>query len=216
MTYRKPPPEKRCQYKDVVEKWRGGCHNKALANGFCHVHGGKKQAMTPAQIKIARILLERAADEFSNHGCNDFDLIRDGKLTKEEAKEIQGWINTHPDFKNDPNDVNSPWAMDWLLMRLLGEELLNGLSPGPTRRYVPIGAVPLDSGVGERLTPGCYQHFKGRIYAVTSVATHSETEETMVVYMSEDGRLWVRPLAMFTEPVVWPDGVTRPRFRRMG
>ena len=30
-----------------------------------------------------------AADEFSNHGCNDFDLVSDGLLTEKEACKIQ-------------------------------------------------------------------------------------------------------------------------------
>ena len=63
------------------------------------------------------------------------------------------------------------------------------------------------------LRPGLYRHYKGGDYAVYGVATHSETEESMVVYRPLYGEraLWVRPLAMFEE-VVERDGETMPRF----
>ena len=45
------------------------------------------------------------------------------------------------------------------------------------------------------------------------VASHSETLEAMVVYRAlyGDGRLWVRPAAMWTETVE-RDGYQGPRF----
>lgn len=48
-----------------------------------------------------------------------------------------------------------------------------------------------------------YRHFKGDHYLVVDVARHSETGEDYVVYrkLYGDGGLWVRPLAMFLEPV---------------
>lgn len=44
-----------------------------------------------------------------------------------------------------------------------------------------------------------YQHYKGGIYYVLEVGTHTETEEEMVVYQSLNGdnRTWVRPKEMF-------------------
>lgn len=63
------------------------------------------------------------------------------------------------------------------------------------------------------LKPGRYRHYKGNDYQVEGVATHSETEEQLVVYrpLYGAGALWVRPLAMFTEQVE-VDGQWRPRF----
>jgi len=63
------------------------------------------------------------------------------------------------------------------------------------------------------LLPGRYRHYKGKEYEVLGTATHSETLEPLVVYrpLYGEGRLWVRPLAMFTESVCM-DGVERPRF----
>lgn len=53
------------------------------------------------------------------------------------------------------------------------------------------------------IKPGKYQHFKGNLYEVIGIATHSETREPMVVYKAlyGDGGLWVRPAAMWTETV---------------
>ena len=67
------------------------------------------------------------------------------------------------------------------------------------------------------LLPGKYQHYKGQFYHVTGVATHSETEEPLVVYRCLYGEfgLWVRPLAMFTEMVVVL-GQEVPRFKYVG
>lgn len=64
------------------------------------------------------------------------------------------------------------------------------------------------------LERGIYQHYKGQLYQVFSVATHSETEEKLVVYqcLYGDYSLWVRPLSMFTEQVILEDGKTVPRF----
>ena len=63
------------------------------------------------------------------------------------------------------------------------------------------------------LEPGRYRHFKGGEYVVYGVATHSETEEPMVVYrpLYGEGKLWVRPLSMFEETVE-RNGETVPRF----
>jgi hypothetical protein len=61
---------------------------------------------------------------------------------------------------------------------------------------------------------GVYEHYKGNKYQVIEVATHSETEEKLVVYrpMYGDMALWVRPLAMFVESVEI-DGKAMPRFK---
>lgn len=61
--------------------------------------------------------------------------------------------------------------------------------------------------------PGIYQHYKGQLYQVVEVATHSETREKLVVYRPLYGEreLWVRPLAMFDEQID-VDGVLVPRF----
>lgn len=58
-----------------------------------------------------------------------------------------------------------------------------------------------------------YRHSKGGLYRLIGRGRHSETQDQVVIYQSvETNYLWVRPAAMWVEEVVWPDGVTRPRF----
>ena len=66
------------------------------------------------------------------------------------------------------------------------------------------------------IKPGIYRHYKGKLYEVSGIARHSETEEALVVYRAlyGDYGLWVRPAAMFNETVVI-DGVPQPRFTRV-
>jgi hypothetical protein len=66
------------------------------------------------------------------------------------------------------------------------------------------------------LKAGRYRHYKGKDYEVIGIATHSETEESLVVYrcLYGDYSLWVRPLAMFME-TVQVDGQEVPRFRHL-
>jgi len=50
------------------------------------------------------------------------------------------------------------------------------------------------------------------VYVVVGTATHSETEETLVVYHREgEDALWVRPARMWAEHVD-RDGYSGPRF----
>ncbi|WP_334016069.1 DUF1653 domain-containing protein [Alteromonas sp. S167] len=67
------------------------------------------------------------------------------------------------------------------------------------------------------ITPGRYKHYKGNLYDVYEVATHSEDESKLVVYRPCYGEraLWVRPLSMFTENVE-RDGAVLPRFAYVG
>lgn len=66
------------------------------------------------------------------------------------------------------------------------------------------------------IKPGRYRHYKGNECEVIGCARHSETEEEFVVYraLSGDRGLWIRPTAMFVEPVVVARR-TVPRFKSL-
>lgn len=80
------------------------------------------------QFKLARKLLGMARNEFSNHGCNDFDLVGEGGLTVEEAALVQ---QLTAEVGEEPRE--GTLTMDWLLMgylsRTLGDTPKNDPSP---------------------------------------------------------------------------------------
>ena len=64
------------------------------------------------------------------------------------------------------------------------------------------------------LNAGIYKHYKGNLYQVFHVATHSETREKVVVYqcLYDDYSIWVRPYEMFCEQVTLENGQVQARF----
>lgn len=80
--------------------------------------------------------------------------------------------------------------------------------------------------MNQRVTRGFYKHYRGEIYFVVGVGTLDEhghgniNAPRQVVYESTgsvvDGLLRLRSEDAFVENVEWPDGITRPRFIRVG
>ena len=66
-----------------------------------------------------------------------------------------------------------------------------------------------------KIKKGIYQHYKGQLYQVLHVATHSESQEKLVVYqcLYGDYSIWVRPLEMFTESITLDDDREQERFK---
>ena len=81
--------------------------------------------MTPTQKKLAARLLRAAADEFGNHGCNDFDLVVDGGMTVREAddfrKRYHAWNGDPDEYRAGGTDLPDFAAMGFLA-HLLDEE----------------------------------------------------------------------------------------------
>lgn len=86
--------------------------------------------MTPTQRKLAARMLELAASQFRHHGCNNYDLVRDGGLTKTEARRIQKALY-HDGFLDEPTKGTA--SLDNLLMEWLSRRLRGDLKPWPAK-----------------------------------------------------------------------------------
>jgi hypothetical protein len=71
--------------------------------------------MKPSFLLLAAKLLDLAADEFENHGCNEIDFSE--ILGAEERKEfaLLAWIENGSPENDKPRDV----TQDWWAMRVM-------------------------------------------------------------------------------------------------
>ncbi len=66
-----------------------------------------------------------------------------------------------------------------------------------------------------------YRHFKGGLYRIVTIAQHTETQEGLVIYRSEEdpSKVWARPVTLFCSPVdkvKYPDAEQEMRFEKVG
>lgn len=87
---------------------------------------GTMSDLSSAERKLLRYLLSRAADEFSNHGCNDLDLVKAVGLTATESYEIRKAANDHPVIGIEGR-VKTPRSdhttYDWHMFQYLAERV---------------------------------------------------------------------------------------------
>jgi hypothetical protein len=76
--------------------------------------------MTAKEKYLASELLEKAADEFSNHGCNDFDFPDDWT-----AEEKADFVLRYHQWNGDPENFNLKYLVlwDYAVMHFLAIEL---------------------------------------------------------------------------------------------
>ncbi len=98
-------------------------------------------------------------------------------------------------------EANAFAAPDWFGEEVTRENEYTNAAISRKRLEVPV------------IVPGRYRHFKGNEYEVLGMASHSETQEPMVVYRAlyGEGGVWVRPAVMWSE-IVEHEGKRVPRF----
>jgi hypothetical protein len=74
--------------------------------------------LTTVEKKLVVLLLRMASEEFGNHGCNDFNLVKDGKMTAKEAdalmKSFHVWNGSPGDYEPGDTNLGDFVAMDYL------------------------------------------------------------------------------------------------------
>jgi hypothetical protein len=74
--------------------------------------------MNRAQLKVLARVLDTAAAEFSNHGCNDFELDRLG-LTHEELESLKAEFTEYMKNDDPQYEEHGNCVQDWLVMLFL-------------------------------------------------------------------------------------------------
>jgi hypothetical protein len=81
--------------------------------------------VTPTERKLAAHLLRLAADQFSNHGCNDFDLsklIPDQDERDALVREFEEWSGSPDEYRDQSGSAD--WRMmDYAAMYFMADQL---------------------------------------------------------------------------------------------
>ena len=104
--------------------------------------------LIPADLKVLIALLHKAGDEFGNHGCNDFHLVKDAGLTPGEAEALKSRMQAGASG-DEARAYDRDYQYDWLLFRRYEQVFkaaLESVNPPP--------AVPLTcQRCGEQFLP---------------------------------------------------------------
>lgn len=88
--------------------------------------------MTEDEAKVFLVMLEQAAQEFSNHGCNDFDVGEMLTLPKRKAEEVAKALRLRmvADEILDPEAAGDqgPYLYDWTILSWLKRKIQRAMS----------------------------------------------------------------------------------------
>lgn len=83
--------------------------------------------LTKTEQALAATLLDLAADQFGNHGCNDFRLdkaIPDPDERRQFVRAMHEWNGDLEEAEEEGwLDGDNEWEMDWYLMNFLAARL---------------------------------------------------------------------------------------------
>ena len=66
----------------------------------------------------------------------------------------------------------------------------------------------------EIIIGGIYQHYKGGLYEVLNIATHTELNKRLVIYKNINcDKIWARPIEMFTSNIELNENELVERFK---
>lgn len=91
--------------------------------------------MTENEAKIFLVMLEQAAEEFSNHGCNDFNVAEYLKLDKaaaiEAARELRAGMLRDKILDEEDLTSTSAYLYDWTILSWLRRKIQKALNQTP-------------------------------------------------------------------------------------
>lgn len=88
--------------------------------------------MTEEDAKAFLVILDQASQEFGNHGCNDFNVAQELKLSKDQAEKVAKGIRARmvEDKVLDQDAVNDrgTYLYDWALISWLKRKIETALT----------------------------------------------------------------------------------------